>query len=269
MPHPTHPLRVSLVQGNTRWHDPAGNREYYGAKIRALAGTTDLVVLPETFTSGFTNETLVNAETMDGASLAWLRAAAADAGAVVTGSIVIRDGERCVNRLVWMRPDGTFETYDKRHLFRMAREHERYAGGDRRLVVELDGWRICPMVCYDLRFPVWIRNRYDKAEGRFDYDALIFVANWPAARRHPWRTLLQARAIENLSYCIGVNRVGVDGNDLGYAGDSAVLDFVGQPLVELGAAELTVTATLDPAALAAHRERFPAWMDADDFELRG
>jgi predicted amidohydrolase len=269
MSQPTEPLRVSLVQGDTRWHDPAGNRDYYGAKIRALAGTTDLIVLPETFTSGFTNETLGNAETMQGESIAWLRDAAAAAGAVVTGSIVIRDGERCVNRLVWMRPDGSFETYDKRHLFRMAREHERYAGGDKRLVVELNGWRICPMVCYDLRFPVWIRNRYGASvPERFDYDLVIFVANWPSARRHPWRTLLMARAIENLAYCVGVNRVGTDGNQLSYAGDSAVLDFVGQPLVELGATETVVTVTLDAKALAAHRERFPAWMDADDFELR-
>lgn len=268
MSAPKEPLKVSLIQGNTRWHDAAANRDYYGAKIRALAGTTDLIVLPETFTSGFTNETLGNAETMQGESLAWLRDAAAAAGAVVTGSIVIREDGKCWNRLVWMRPDGSFETYDKRHLFRMAREHERYAGGDRRLIVELKGWRICPMVCYDLRFPVWIRNRYgNTVPERFDYDALIFVANWPAARRHPWRTLLMARAIENLSYCIGVNRVGVDGNDLAYAGDSAVLDMVGQALVELGAQELVVTATLDPAALAAHRERFPAWMDADAFSL--
>jgi predicted amidohydrolase len=173
-----------------------------------------------------------------------------------------------VNRLVWMRPDGSFEIYDKRHLFRMAREHERYAAGAQRLIVELKGWRICPLVCYDLRFPVWIRNRYDTTvAGRFDYDLVLFVANWPSARRYAWQTLLRARAIENLSYCIGVNRVGTDGNGLHYAGDSAVLDFLGQPVVELGASELTVTATLDAAALAAHRTRFPAWMDADRFEL--
>lgn len=262
-------LRVSLVQGATRWHDAAANREYYGAHVRALKGQTDLVVLPETFTSGFTNETLHQAETMDGASLAWLRALAQETQLAITGSIVIRDGERCLNRLVWMRPDGAFETYDKRHLFRMAKEHERYAGGDQRLIVELNGWRICPMVCYDLRFPVWIRNRHGKcASDRFDYDLLIFVANWPSQRREPWRTLLRARAIENLCYCVGVNRVGIDGNDLPYAGDSAAIDFVGTPLVELGAQEQVVTVTLDPNALAAHRERFPAWMDADDFELK-
>ena len=261
------PLRVSLVQGDTRWHDPAANRAYYGARIAALKGQGDLIVLPETFLSGFTNEALVNAETMDGEGLRWLRAAAADAGAVVSGSLVVRHGDTCVNRLVWMRPDGSHALYDKRHLFRMAGEHERYGSGRERLIVELNGWRICPQVCYDLRFPVWLRNRYDRAAGRFDYDLLIFVANWPSPRRHAWRTLLRARAIENLAYCAGVNRVGTDGNALAYAGDSAVLDFLGQPLVDLGAQEQVVTVTLDPAALAAHRQRFPAWMDADDFQL--
>ncbi|TLY50139.1 MAG: amidohydrolase, partial [Gammaproteobacteria bacterium] len=178
-------------------------------------------------------------------------------------------GERCVNRLVWMRPDGSFETYDKRHLFRMAKEHERYAGGEQRLIVELNGWRICPMVCYDLRFPVWIRNRHGKHESdRFDYDLSIFVANWPSPRREPWRTLLRARAIENLCYVVGVNRVGIDGNDLSYSGDSAAVDFVGAPLVELGAQEQVITVALDAQALAAHRERFPAWMDADEFEIQ-
>ena len=268
MSEPTRPLRVSLVQGDTRWHDAAANRGYYGDLVRRLRGSTDLIVLPETFTSGFTNETLANAETMDGENLRWLQALAAEVEAVVTGSLVTRVGEKCVNRLVWMRPDGSYEIYDKRHLFRMAREHERYAAGEQRLIVELDGWRICPLVCYDLRFPVWIRNRYDRSvAARFDYDLVLFVANWPSARRHAWQTLLRARAIENLSYCVGVNRVGTDGNGLHYAGDSAVLDFLGQPLVELGATEVVVTITLDPAALAAHRERFPAWMDADAFEL--
>jgi omega-amidase len=261
------PLRVSLVQGATRWHDAAANRDYYGALVRSLQGQSDLVVLPETFLSGFTNETLGNAETMDGEGVRWLDALAVEAGCVVTGSLVIRDGEKCVNRLVWARPDGSHAIYDKRHLFRMANEHERYAAGSERLIVELKGWRICPLVCYDLRFPVWCRNRYARDEQRFDYDLLIFVANWPAPRRHAWSTLLRARAIENLSYCVGVNRVGVDGNDIAYAGDSAVLDFLGQPLVELGGQEQVVTATLDPAALGAFRARFPAWMDADSFSL--
>lgn len=261
------PLRVSMIQGATRWHDAAANRAYYGELVRGLQGRSDLVVLPETFLSGFTNETLGNAETMDGEGLRWLRELARETGATVTGSLVMREGERCVNRLVWMRPDGSYLQYDKRHLFRMAREHERYAGGEERLIVELNGWRICPQVCYDLRFPVWLRNRYDRAAQRFDYDLLIFVANWPSARRHAWSTLLRARAIENLAYCLGVNRVGVDGNDLHYSGDSVALDFLGMPLIEFGAQEQVATVVLDPVALAAHRERFPAWMDADDFTL--
>ena len=265
---PPAPLRVSLVQGATRWHDACANREYYRDLVRPLHGRSDLIVLPETFTSGFTNETLHQAETMQGESIAWLKAMAQEAGCVITGSMVIRDAGACVNRLVWMRPDGSFETYDKRHLFRMAGEHERYTGGDTRLVVELNGWRICPQVCYDLRFPVWLRNRYDRDAQRFDYDLLVFVANWPSARREPWRTLLRARAIENLACVVGVNRVGIDGNQLHYAGDSAAIDFLGTPLAELGAQEQTVTVTFDPADLAAHRARFPAWMDADDFTLR-
>jgi predicted amidohydrolase len=266
---PTHDLRVSLVQADTRWHDAAGNRALYGQLVRALRGQSELIVLPETFTSGFTNETLGNAETMQGESVRWLRGLATEVGAVVTGSMVIREGEHCYNRLLWAHPDGTLAHYDKRHLFRMAGEHQRYADGKARLIVELNGWRICPQVCYDLRFPVWLRNRHaSSVAGRFDYDVLLFVANWPAARQHAWRTLLRARAIENLSYCIGVNRVGVDGNQLSYAGDSAALDFLGNALVECGAQPQSVTVTLSAAALAAHRERFPAHLDADNFDLR-
>lgn len=260
-------LVVSLVQGATRWHDAAANRAYYGERVRALKGVSDLVVLPETFLSGFTNETLGQAEPMDGEGVRWLQALAVDVGAVVTGSLVIREGEKCVNRLVWARPDGSHAYYDKRHLFRMAGEHERYAGGKDRLVVELKGWRICPQVCYDLRFPVWLRNRHDAETGRFDYDLILFVANWPAPRRHAWNTLLQARAIENLSYCIGVNRVGEDGNGIAYAGESAAIDYLGNPLALLGAQEQVVTVSLDAAALAAYRQRFPAWMDAEAFSL--
>jgi len=265
---PTHPLRVSLVQAATLWHDAAGNRALYADLVRPLAGKTDLVVLPETFTSGFTNDTLHNAEAMSGPTLPWLSALAAEVGAVVTGSMVVREQDRHYNRLVWMRPDGSHAQYDKRHLFRMANEHERYAGGDTRLVTELNGWRILPQVCYDLRFPVWLRNRMDTATERFDYDLALFVANWPAPRRTAWRTLLRARAIENWCYCVGVNRVGRDGNDLDYAGDSGAHDFAGETLLELDDQPAVATVTLDPSALAAHRTRFPAWRDADAFELK-
>jgi predicted amidohydrolase len=265
-------LRVSVAQGATRWHDVAGNREYYGAMIAPLRGQTDLVLLPETFTSGFSNEAIHQAETMDGATIAWLRDQARTLDAAITGSVQLRVGEgtaaQVYNRLLFVTPDGNVRHYDKRHLFRYAGEHERYAAGNERLVVEWRGWPICPLVCYDLRFPVYARNRYDRDAARFDYDLVLFVANWPSARRHAWSTLLRARAIENLSYCVGLNRVGVDGNDLHYAGDSAVLDFLGQPLAELGAQEQVVTVRLDATALATHRDRFPAWMDADAYELR-
>jgi omega-amidase len=261
-------LRVSLVQASTVWHDAAANRELYAEAVRALRGQSDLIVLPETFTSGFSNDAIGNAETMQGESVAWLSALAGDVDAVVTGSMVIRDGEQVFNRLLWARPDGSLAHYDKRHLFRMANEHHRYADGKRRLSLELKGWRVCPLVCYDLRFPVWSRNRFDQATQRFDYDLLLYVANWPSARRYAWQTLLRARAMENLSYVVGVNRVGVDGNELHYAGDSAALDFLGMPLVELGSQPQSVTVKLSAAALAAHRQRFPAQLDADEFELK-
>jgi predicted amidohydrolase len=261
------PLRISLVQGATRWHDAPGNRDYYGTLVRQTAGS-DLIVLPETFLSGFSNDTRASADTMDGEGVAWLRALAIETGAVICGSLAIRENGQVYNRLLWMRPDGHYAQYDKRHLFRMAGEHTRYGSGSERLIVELNGWRILPQVCYDLRFPVWLRNhRLAGAAGGMEYDLALFVANWPVARRQAWRTLLRARAIENLSCVIGVNRVGVDGNDLLYAGDSVVLDPLGEPLLELGSQEQVVTVMLDPAWLLAHRERFPAWMDADDFTL--
>ncbi|MDN5924114.1 MAG: amidohydrolase, partial [Xanthomonadales bacterium] len=152
-------LSVCLIQGATRWHDAAANRAYYGELVRTHAAGADLCVLPETFLSGFTNDTLHQAETMDGESMAWLRALAMESGVTLTGSLVIAENGRHLNRLLWMRPDGSCEHYDKRHLFRMADEHTRYAGGEQRLIVELNGWRLCPLVCYDLRFPVWSRNR--------------------------------------------------------------------------------------------------------------
>ena len=262
-------LRVSLVQGDTVWHDPAANRAMYADLVAPLAGQTDLVLLPETFTSGFSNEALASAEDMDGPTVAWMRQQAARLGAVVTGSVQLRVGEGVFNRMLWATPDGDLQCYDKRHLFRMAREHERYAAGRDRLTVELKGWRVCPLVCYDLRFPVFVRNRFGvEAPGRFDYDLLLFVANWPSPRRYAWQTLLRARAIENLSCVAAVNRAGTDGNGIAYAGDSVALDFLGQPQLEFGEGVHVGTTTFSAAALAAHRERFPAHLDADRFEIR-
>ena len=263
-------LRVSLVQAATRWHDLPGNHALYGDLVRPLRGHTDLVVLPETFTSGFTNDTLHQAESRDGKTLPWLAVLAAEVQAVVTGSVVMREGDRVFNRLLWMRPDGSHAEYDKRHLFRMAGEHQRYSAGRQRLIVTLAGWRVCPLICYDLRFPVWSRNRFgDNGTEGFDYDLLLFVANWPSPRREHWRSLLRARAIENLAYVAAVNRIGSDGNGLHYAGDSVVIDPLGAASLECGDQEQVVTVRLSAERLQAHRERFPAWMDADEFSLRG
>jgi len=261
-------LTISLVQGNTHWQDIPANRDYYGKLIQTITDKTDLIILPEAFTSGFTSNAGENAETVGGESVEWLRSLSRETNAVITGSLIIRENDHYFNRLIWMRPEGTFDLYDKRHLFRMAEEHKRYAPGKNRLVAELKGWRICPLICYDLRFPVWSRNRYNQTTtDRLDYDLLLFVANWPAARRYAWQTLLRARAIENLSYCAGVNRVGTDGNNLFYSGDSTVLDFMGQPLVELGNQEQIATSTLDFQKLHTFRTAFPAWRDADNFLL--
>ena len=263
-------IRVSLVQAATRWHDPAGNRALYADLMAPLKGSTDLIILPETFTSGFSNDALADAETMQGPTLDWLRRQAAVLGAVITGSVQCRVDDRVYNRMLWVTSDGSVSHYDKRHLFRMANEHQRYAAGTSPLTVELHGWRVRPMVCYDLRFPVYSRNRVVDAESaKLEYDLLIFVANWPAPRRYAWTTLLRARAIENLSYCVGVNRVGSDGNGIEYAGDSALLDVQGRPIIEFGDQPQVATAVLSASALEAWRERFPAHLDADRFELLG
>ena len=264
-----HNLRVSIVQGDTRWHDPAGNRAYYGELIAPLHGTTDLVVLPETFTSGFSNDAIGNAETMDGPTVEWIRAQAVKLDAAVTGSVQLRTDAGVFNRMLFATPDGNLVHYDKRHLFSFAKENERYAAGHERVIVEWKGWNILLQVCYDLRFPVFSRNRFDAGRaGLPDYDLALYVANWPSARAYPWKTLLRARAIENLCYVAGVNRVGSDGNGLHYSGDSAVIDFLGHPVSECTDEEVVVTTTLQASELAAHRARFPAMLDGDAFELR-
>lgn len=261
-------LNICLIQGNTRWHDPQANREYYGELLKRETRKTDIFILPETFTSGFSNEAIAHAETMQGPTLAWMLEKAGEHNAVVTGSVQIRENTKVFNRLIWAQPDGQHQFYDKRHLFRMANEHQRYASGNERLIVEWKGWRICPLVCYDLRFPVFSRNRFNHdAENRFDYDLLLYVANWPAARRHAWKSLLPARAIENLAYVAGVNRVGTDGNAVEYAGDSVLVDFLGQALVCGGVNDEALRGVLSAEALEAYRAKFPAYLDADKFEI--
>ena len=263
-----HNLRVSIIQGDTRWHDPAGNRDYYAGLIAPLHGTTDLVVLPETFTSGFSNEAIGDAETMDGATVAWIREQAGKLDAAITGSVQLRTGAGVFNRMLFATPDGKLVHYDKRHLFSFAKEHERYAAGSERVIVEWKGWNILLQVCYDLRFPVFSRNRFNAGrEGLPDYDLALYVANWPSARAYPWKTLLRARAIENLCYVVGVNRVGSDGNGLHYSGDSAAIDFLGHPLSEATDEEVVSTMLLQAAPLVEHRAKFPALLDGDAFTL--
>ena len=253
-------LRVTLVQTELAWQDPAANRRGLAGHFRGLAGHTDLVVLPEMFSTGFSMEAEQLAEEMGGPTIGWLREEAAALGCVITGSLIVRDAGRCFNRLVWARPDGSLEYYDKRHLFRLANEQQHYAAGTRRLVAAVKGWRVCPLICYDLRFPVWSRSRGD-------YDLLLYVANWPQRRAHAWVTLLKARAIENLSYVVGVNRVGRDGNGTSYAGDSVALDFLGQSLSSEGGGDRVETVVLDLESLQSYRNSFPAQLDADPYEI--
>jgi len=257
-------LRVTLLQSGLAWHDAEANRRQFEKLMAPLPGTTDLIVLPEMFTTGFTMAAEQVAEPANGPTVGWLREMAAQTGAVITGSVVTVDAGHYFNRLIWMRPDGTHDHYDKRHLFRMAREHEHYAAGERRLIVELHGWKVCPLVCYDLRFPVWSRNRIGADYG---YDLLLYVANWPERRRYAWQTLLKARAIENLSYCVGVNRVGQDGKDFNYTGDSAAIDFLGQPMTQPSTSAFVATVNLNRTALDEFRTKFPAHLDADEFRI--
>lgn len=262
-------LNIVTVQADTVWHDPQANRDYYTGLLKGLQHSADIIVLPETFTSGFSNAVLDRAETMEGETVVWLRNMAAECSSAVTGSVQIREDGRVFNRMLWAMPDGSIQTYDKRHLFRMANEHERYSAGVDKTYIEFLGWRICPLVCYDLRFPVFSRNRFNVtvADG-YDYDLLIFVANWPSPRHFAWQTLLKARAIENLSYVVGVNRVGSDGNGLDYLGGSTVLDYLGQTVCEAGSGPEVNCARISRSALQEFRARFPAHLDADRFEIR-
>jgi omega-amidase len=254
-------LRVTLVQSEIAWEAPAANRHRLAEHFRGLAGHTDLIVLPEMFSTGFTMDAATFAESMNGPTVGWMREEAAAMGCVITGSLIVQDQGRFFNRLVWARPDGSLEHYDKRHLFRMAGEHAHYAAGGSRLTVELKGWRVCPLICYDLRFPVWSRSRGD-------YDLLLYVANWPARRARAWAALLRARAIENLCYVVGVNRIGRDGNAVSYVGDSVALDFLGKPMSSEGGGDRVETAVLDLESLRSYREEFPAHLDADGFEIK-
>jgi omega-amidase len=255
-------LRVSLLQQPLAWHDPAANRAHFEALLVPLAGHTDLVVLPETFTTGFSMEVERLGEPAGGPSVEWLRRLAGALDAVITGSVITLEDGHYYNRLLWATPAGELRQYDKRHLFRMGREHQHFTPGGMAWSVAWRGFRICPLVCYDLRFPVFSRRRPE-----LDYDLLLYVANWPAARADAWRQLLRARAIENQAYVVGVNRVGADGRGVPYAGDSAALDFLGKTLADAAGLAAVLTVELPLAALTAYRAGFPAHLDADRFTL--
>jgi omega-amidase len=256
-------LHLTLLQTSLHWENPTANRAMLEEKIFALPEKTDLIVLPEMFTTGFSMNAKALAEPMNLTTFRWFKQMAAQTDAVVTGSYIVQEQGRFYNRLIWMEPDGSFDVYDKRHLFRMAGEEQTYAGGTKRLVKAWRGWNICPLICYDLRFPVWSRN------AGLEYDLLLYVANWPAPRSVAWNALLQARAIENLAYVAGVNRVGEDGNGHAYAGDSSLIDPKGEVLFRQNQTETVFQTTLSLDELRGYRERFPANRDADDFRIIG
>ncbi len=253
-------IRLTMVQSHLFWENTRANLDMFDEKLVGLEGKTDLVILPEMFTTGFSMQAESMAEAMGGQTFQWLQAKAAALGAVVTGSVMVRENGYFYNRLLWVRPDGTFEYYDKRHLFTLAKEHNTYMPGAKKLVTEWKGWRICPLICYDLRFPVWARNTED-------YDLLVYVANWPETRSHHWKTLLAARAIENQSFVIGVNRVGTDQNRLAYSGDSSLVDYAGQVLYQVTGVEDVFSCTLDKKALKAYREKLNFLRDQDNFKI--
>lgn len=255
-------LRVTLIQTALHWENIRANLAMFEEKIGKISEPTDLILLPEMFSTGFSMRAAELAESMDGTAVSWLRATARRRGTDVAGSLMIADDGAYFNRLVWARPDGTLLTYDKRHLFRMAGEEKVYSSGTKCLTVALRGWKIRPFICYDLRFPAWTRNVQNA------YDLAVFVANWPEKRAVHWRRLLPARAIENLAYVIGVNRVGADGNGYPHSGDSTIIDPLGEALFTCRHMECTHTATLSYPALQRYRATFPAWQDADAFYVQ-
>ncbi len=254
-------LRITTIQSQLHWEDIDANLEGFTQKLSELNTNTDLIILPEMFTTGFSMNAENLAEEMYGKTINWLKTQAANHQSIITGSFIATEDGRYYNRLVWMRPDGSFETYDKRHLFTLAKEHETYRQGTKKLIVEYNGWKICPLICYDLRFPVWSRNVED-------YDLLIYMANWPLTRNHHWKSLLMARAIENQSYTIGVNCVGKDGNGFEYSGDTSIIDFSGSMIYQISNSENVFTITLEKEKQQSYRDKLNFLPDKDSFEIK-
>lgn len=259
-------LKLAYIQANLIWEDTKANLEHFDRLFEQLNQHNDLIVLPETFTTGFPVDPAKFAQPLNGLAMDWMRQNAARLDAVICGSILMERDGFFYNTLVWMRPDGSFELYNKRHVFRMGGEHELINPGNEMITVVLKKWKIRPLICYDLRFPVWSHNRY--SNGSWDYDLLLYVANWPAVRSYPWKQLLIARAIENQAYVLGVNRVGVDGLKNHYSGDSCLLDAKGNYSSQaIASKEMIVESELDADALQLFRDKFNVGLDWDQFNI--
>jgi omega-amidase len=256
-------LNISIIQPDIVWEDKAANLRQYEHFIDNIKEKKEVVVLPEMFTTGFSMAAEKLAEPMDGASVQWMKDMAKRHRCILTGSLIIKEEGKFYNRLLWVQPDGLLWHYDKRHLFGYGDEDKDFTAGTKRLIAQVKGFRICLMICYDLRFPIWARNKKD------EYDALLYVANWPDKRSLAWRTLLQARAIENLSYCIGVNRVGKDGSGMNYAGESSVFGPLGEQIWQGDSSAQVYTVTLEKSKVTELRGQLPFLNDADDFLIMG
>jgi len=259
-------LTITTIQTNLTWEDKQANLSMLGEKILSIPDKTEIVVLPEMFSTGFSMQPKLFAERMDGGTVTWMKNISHQKKVILTGSIIIEEDGKYYNRLIWMLPNGSFGVYDKRHLFAYAKEDDHYTAGNKRLIASVKGWKINLQVCYDLRFPIWARQQ-PQENNEAEYDVLIYVANWPEKRSVAWKTLLQARAIENQSYVVGVNRVGNDGNDIYHNGSSSVIDPLGEILYQVYDDEDIFTITLEKEKLNEVRNRFPFLKDADDFTL--
>lgn len=254
-------LNIALLQTDLTWENPEKNRLHFSEKIDAITAQVDIIVLPEMFTSGFTMHPSSVAETMDGETMSWLKTTAAKKQSAITGSLVIKENDNYYNRMVFVHPNGMVEHYDKRHTFTLAGEDKIYTSGNKKIIVNYKGWKICPLVCYDLRFPVWSRNSDH-------YDVLIYVASWPTVRILAWDTLLRARAIENMSYCVGVNRIGTDANNHEYSGHSAVYDVLGERMDSIPySVEAVEIVTLNKEDITFNRNKFSFLADQDQFSI--
>lgn len=253
-------LSIALVQSSIHWENAKKNLAQIDSKLVDLKQTTDLLILSEMFTTGFSMHTANIAEPMQGDSHQWLLERAKDHNIAMTGSLAIGEGDRYFNRILFVNPEGKTQHYDKRHLFSISKEHDTYSPGSRRVICIWRGWRICTLVCYDLRFPVWSRNCND-------YDLLIYVANWPQKRQQQWRQLLIARAIENQAYVVGVNRLGKDGNNIEYSGGSLIVDPSGEIILDCKSKEGLFHQILPASPLLSYREKFPVLEDRDSFTI--